>query len=114
MPFFVRDMLRSILHIVIYFVASIYRSYIKSRVDARLINFFAPHLAPLSSCLRCSPPLPYQGKSAMKSIGNPKTVRRLHNDTSASDRLENLNTIIHSRGTVDRWGFYLVEALTST
>ena len=27
----------------------------------------------------------------MKSIGNPKTFRRLHNDTSASDRLESLN-----------------------
>ena len=64
------------------------------------------------SCLRCSPPLPYQGKSAMKSIGNPKTVRRLHNDTSASDRLESLNTIIHSRGTVDRWSIiFFIEQL---
>ena len=28
----------------------------------------------------------------MKSIGNPKTFRRLHSDTSASSRLESLST----------------------
>ena len=40
-------------------------------------------------------------KPPMKSIGNPKTFRRFHNDTSASDRLETLN-ISSSRQAVDR------------
>ena len=59
---------------------------INIRVDARLINFFAPHLAPLShTCAAHAPPLPHQGKSAMKSIGESRLHTRFPWATQVAD-----------------------------
>ena len=48
----------------------------------------------------------------MKSIGNPKTFRRLHNDTSASDRLESSN--INSSLEVGARVFLILERVASS
>ena len=48
----------------------------------------------------------------MKSIGNPKTFRRFHNDASASDRLESLN--INSSLEVGGRVFLILERVASS
>ena len=57
-----------------------------SRVDARLI-IFCPTPRSTLSCLRCSqpPPLPHQGKSTMKSIGESRLHTRFLWTTQVAD-----------------------------